>query len=222
VSVSICTPWTDHLELADDYFDAIRMAGCDVEVVIADNASDPELNVELPAEVYVKPGEFDVLVVRSRNNLGFSGGSNLALRHATGDFVLFLNNDIIAHKEGWLRDLVQAAEPGVLVGASIVNPEHAQVDGVSLPYLDGWCIGGMREDLLELGGGDESLQEPSYYSDNLLCLEARAAGFLLREVHTGLIHKRGQTSQANGFMLPSTAYNRVIYEKRARELLVEA
>ena len=88
-----------------------------------------------------------------------------------------------------------------------------------MPYIDGWCLAGMRTDLLDLGGWDDSLEEPSYYSDNLLCLEARAAGFVLREVPTGLIHKSGQTSQANGFLLPSTIANRVVYERRARELL---
>ena len=59
---------------------------------------------------------------------------------------------------------------------------HAKVDDQSLPYLDGWCLAGMREDLLELGGFDESLEEPAYYSDNLLCLEARAHGMTLRDV----------------------------------------
>ena len=53
---------------------------------------------------------------------------------------------------------------------------HADVDGEQFPYIDGWCLAGMREDLLRLGGFDEGLDEPAYYSDNLLCLEARAAG----------------------------------------------
>lgn len=212
MTVSICTPWTDHPELADDYFDAVAKAGVECEVVIADNASDPPLTCVWP----------NSKVVRSDRNRGFSGGSNAALEAASGDFILFLNNDIAARREGWLRDLVETCEPGVLVGASLVSPEHAYVDGVPMPYLDGWCLGGMRDDLLELGGWDESLQEPSYYGDNLLCLEARAQGFLLREVSTGLMHKRGQTTQANGFMLPATIHNRAIYEARARELLVEA
>lgn len=212
MTVSICTPWMNHPELGQDYFDAIAIGGIEAQVVVADNASNPPLTEIFHHLV-------DAQVVRSEKNLGFAGGSNLALQHATGDFVLFLNNDIRAVREGWLRDLVQAAEPGVLVGAKLRTDDHAAVDGMSMPYLDGWCLGGMREDFLELGGWDDTLEEPSYYSDNLLCLEARAAGFVLREVQTGLIHKAGQTSQANGYLLPSTIANRAVYEERVRELV---
>ena len=71
---------------------------------------------------------------------------------------------------------------------------HSDVDGHSFPYIDGWCLAGMREDLLRLGGFDESLQEPAYYSDNLLCLEARAAGMTLRDVRPGLDHLENVTA----------------------------
>lgn len=210
---AIVTPWFEHIELAPDYIEALNMGPLPNEVIIADNGGAPQ------AQLAGLLGKCDLKFVDVGSNLGFSGGSNAGLREATADVVVMLNNDVIAHNEGWLDALVQATEPGVLTGARLVNPEHAQVDGMSMPYLDGWCLAGMREDLLELGGFDESLQEPSYYSDNLLCLEARAAGFVLREVSTGLVHKGGQTSQVNGFVIPQTAHNKLIYEKRAREIL---
>ena len=95
--------------------------------------------------------------------------------------VLFLNNDIRMTDHRWLEDIREAVEPGVLVGP-LRYDNHAKVDDQHLPYIDGWCLAGMREDLLELGGFDESLEEPAYYSDNLLCLEARAHGMTLRDV----------------------------------------
>lgn len=174
------------------------------ELIVVDNASIPPL---------------DFAAVRLEENKGFSGGSNAGLHAATTDVVLFLNNDISANREGWLDDLVEGVEEGVLVGARLRSEPHSDVDGMSMPYLDGWCLAGMRTDFLDLGGWDDSLEEPSYYGDNLLCLEARAAGFVLREVQTGLMHKGGMTSQANGYLMPSTIANRVVYEKRVRELL---
>ena len=93
------------------------------------------------------------------------------------------------------------------------------IDGESFPYLDGWCLLGMTEDLRELGGWDETYEEPSYYGDNDLCLRARFEGMTLREVPCGIHHKGGATSQANGWMLPSTIANRSLFESRVRELL---
>ena len=43
-------------------------------------------------------------------------------------------------------------------------------------------------------GSTPRLEEPAYYSDNLLCLEARHLGFTLREAKVGLIHMVGATA----------------------------
>ena len=59
----------------------------DLEVIIVDNGSkeDPAPHV---AGLYPF-----VKYVRSESNLGFAGGNNLGLQHATGDFLFFVNND---------------------------------------------------------------------------------------------------------------------------------
>jgi len=136
--------------------------------------------------------------------------------------VIFLNNDIYASEQGWLERLAFQVEPGVLVGAQLRTDRHADVDGHKMPYLDGWCLAGMREDLLSLGGFDDTLDEPAYYSDNLLCLEARAAGMMLREVGIGLRHKLNVTAGRNSQVRQATMANRSRYIARARELLVAA
>src|SRR5207253_8391938 len=108
--------------------------------------------------------------------VGFGRACNAGLRMARTDAVLFLNNDVIAKARGWLEPIRNALEPGVLVGAELCSDPHGAVDGVSMPYLDGWCLAGMTEDLLELGGFDETFQPPAYFEDNDLCLRARMAG----------------------------------------------
>ena len=68
--------------------------------------------------------------------------------------MLFLNNDIAATAADWVEPIRDALEPGVLVGASLRHDPHGAVDGQPFPYLDGWCLAGMTEDLLELDGFD--------------------------------------------------------------------
>lgn len=201
-TITIVTPWHNHPEFAEDYWRAVRYSGCDALVI--DNGSDPPL-----------PNAH-----RLDTNTGFSYASNVGLGLARTEAVLFLNNDIKPVDPNWCDGLRGALEPGVLVGAKIRHDVHGNVDGMALPYLDGWCLAGMRDDLLELGGWDESYDEPSYYGDNDLCFRARLAGMTLREVPVGLVHKGGGTSQANGYLLPSTVANKKRFERSVREALV--
>jgi GT2 family glycosyltransferase len=157
--------------------------------------------------------------VRSDVNLGFAKACNLGLRLAQTDAVLFLNNDIEMTAPNWLDGIRAALEPGVLVGARLRNDPHAWVEGTALPYLDGWCLAGMRDDLLELGGFDEDFDEPSYYGDNDLCLRARAAGMRLREVRVGLRHLENVTAGHGDAVTAATRANYERYAARARELL---
>lgn len=203
LTVAVVTPWLNHPELRDDYLTAL----CDVmpdELIVVDNGSDPPLEM---------PG------IRFEENLGFSRASNAGLRAAESEVVLFLNNDIAMTVAGWLPKLVREVEPGLLVGARLRWDAHGDVDGVKLPYLDGWCLAGMRDELLELGGFDEAYEEPAYYSDNDLCLRARAAGMRLREVRVGLHHKSGWTSGINSQTKPTKLANYDLFAKRARRVL---
>jgi glycosyltransferase involved in cell wall biosynthesis len=207
-TIAVVTPWHNHLEHRDAYMEAIEAGPYPDELVVVDNASDPPL---------------DFAAVRLEENRGFSGGSNAGLQAATTDIVAFVNNDVALGQPGWLKTLCAKVEPNVLVGAFLRDDAHAWVDGEHVPYLDGWCLAGMRDDLLWLGGFDETLMEPAYYSDNLLCLEARAAGFQLREEpRVRLRHL------CNGSIGPedrerqrvASRVNRERYVARVRELLV--
>lgn len=208
LTCAVVTPWTDHEDLWEDYSEAIDAAQPD-QVLIVDNASEPPLAFAQ---------------IRLEANLGFCGGSNVGLRAATTDIVVFLNNDVALTSGDWLTKLLAALEPGVLVGARLRTDRHADVDGHPMPYLDGWCLAGTRDDFRTLGGWNTQLAEPAYYSDNLLCLEARAAGMTLREVPVGLHHKNFTSGRmlARDHVQRVTLENQARYQERARELLVAA
>jgi GT2 family glycosyltransferase len=60
---------------------------CSIELILVDNCS-----TEDHGDSFKKA--FDGLIyIRAETNLGFAGGNNLAIRHAKGEYLLFLNND---------------------------------------------------------------------------------------------------------------------------------
>lgn len=201
--VTVVTPWLNHRELSRGYWRAVRAAGC--HVLIVDDGSTP------PLPNGVRTGR-----------QGFARASNLGLSFARTDAVLFLNNDVEATRPDWLAPVLGALEPGVLVGAKLRTDRHGWVDGQPLPYLDGWCLAGMRYDLDDLGGWDEDYTEPSYYGDNDLSLRARAAGMSLREAPVGLRHLGGNTTTGHGPDVQAAAEaNQRRFAARARELLTD-
>ena len=109
----------------------------------------------------------------------------------------------------------------MLAGARLRTDTHAHVDGRVYPYLDGWRFAGLRDDLQELGGFDTTLEEPAYYSDNLLCLEARLHGFTLREADTGLLHMTGATAAATKSADAASRANQQRYQERVRALVTK-
>lgn len=69
------------------------------EVIVVDNASiGDDVNI-------MKSRYPDVCIVESERNLGFAGGNNLGYSYAKGDYILFLNNDVII-TEAILANLV--------------------------------------------------------------------------------------------------------------------
>ena len=215
--LSVVTPWWNHPELLPDYASVVN-AGQPDEVIVIDNGSSPEFE---PAGI-----EPHTIVIRNRTNRGFSRACNQGLAAATGDAVLFLNNDVqLTEERDWVADLADAIRPvmrsGVLVGARLRNDAHTQVDGENIPYLDGWCLAGMREDLIELGGWDEEYAEPSYYGDNDLCARATARGFELVQVDLPIQHLEN-VSTKNMMLGEVTLRNYARYAERVRGLRVAA
>jgi GT2 family glycosyltransferase len=202
-TVAVVTPWVDHLELVDDYFEAIE--GAD-QVIVVDNGSGPPL---------------DFAAVRNETNRGFAAGCNLGLEKVTADVVVFLNNDVALGEPDWLEAFRDGVEPGYLCGP-IRDEIHAAVDDVSFPYVDGWCLSGTTDDVNALGGFDEGYLSPGDFTDNDLCLRARAEGMSLREIRPKLRHKLAQTAGHRHEIpggLEAFAANQERYRDLARRLM---
>ena len=203
MTATVVTHWLNQLELEADYMRALDLGPRPDELIVVDNGSDPPLKFA---------------TIRNEENLGFCRACNQGLAAADTDVVVFLNNDVAAAEHGWLDELAGAVEPGVLAGARIRTDPHTIVDGQVFPYIDGWCLAGIRTDLIDLGGFDTTLEEPAYYSDNLLCLEARHQGFTLREVKVGLLHRVGGTAADPRETDAASRANHQRYQERVRAL----
>lgn len=92
----------------------------ELEVVVADNASTDGTADWLAA---VHPG---VVVVRHPENWLFARGNNAAVPHASGRYLVFLNNDV-AVPPGWLRPLVATLE--AMPDVAAVQPKLLQHGG---------------------------------------------------------------------------------------------
>lgn len=90
-----------------------------LEIILADNASNDGTAAWVAREYP------SVKIVRHPKNLLFAAGNNRALPHATGDFILLLNNDVEV-PPGWLHPLVDTMESMDDVAA--VQPKLLQYD----------------------------------------------------------------------------------------------
>jgi GT2 family glycosyltransferase/ubiquinone/menaquinone biosynthesis C-methylase UbiE len=82
----------------------------DLEVIVGDNASTD-------GSADVAASFADVRVVRSRENLGFAGGNDKALEHATGEYVALVNHDAVVAPD-WIETLVKFLEERPRVAAA--------------------------------------------------------------------------------------------------------
>lgn len=75
-----------------------------------------------------------IRLVRSKTNLGFTGGSNLGARQASGEFVAFLNNDSRPDPR-WIREAIRAFHSSSEVAA--VASKVLSWDGSKIDFVGG-------------------------------------------------------------------------------------
>jgi GT2 family glycosyltransferase len=151
VPVSIVIPFRDEPRLLRTCVDSIGATThmhASVELVLIDNgSSDPE-TLTLVERLGGRP---DVRVVRDPRPFNWAALNNAGALEARGDVLVFLNNDIEAHRSGWLAALcAQALRADVAAaGARLLYPDRrVQHCGlvVGLTGAAGHVLGGLPED----------------------------------------------------------------------------
>jgi GT2 family glycosyltransferase len=203
--------------------------GIDVQVIVVDNASPDDSVARLKTRLAACPGEFHL--VESTENLGYSGGCNLGIRHVLEQlpeerpgYIWLLNNDATAEPGALAALLRESRRTGGLAGSLLLYPDGAyqQVGtrlnawtGRSRGYPESVLRDGMRVDALSgasmlipvpvlerVGLLDESFF--LYFEDGEFSRRCARAGFLLTvALESRVLHKEGATT---GRKSPATQY----------------
>ncbi|MBN2148902.1 MAG: glycosyltransferase family 2 protein [Anaerolineales bacterium] len=202
------------------------------EVVVVDNASS-DGGADWIAEHYSQ-----VRLLRNAHNLGFAAASNQGAAAASGDMLVFLNQDTRV-LPGWLRGLLDGLSKNDGIGLTtsqlrlMSEPEKINVCGQdthfcglsfsrgfwespdqhTLPVDVGAVAGSsfaiLRETWRELGGFDDKLF--MYYEETDLSWRARLAGYKSLYVPSSVVYHDYQ---------PKLSLNAFYYSVRNRSILI--
>jgi GT2 family glycosyltransferase len=104
------------------------------EVILVDNASSKEIG-NLAGEFREKARNFRYW--RNDENLSFSIANNAAAERARGDWLLFLNNDVVIREKS-LKELFQALvedNTAGIAGARLLSPENGKVQHAGIEQM---------------------------------------------------------------------------------------
>jgi GT2 family glycosyltransferase len=188
----------------------------DYEIIIADDNSADQTSAVFENNF------FGVRYLRNAKNLGFLNNCNIAAKNATGQYIVFLNNDTVVCP-GWLDELVKTFDENDsigLAGSKLVYPSGTLQEAGGIVFEDGssWNYGRYSNLLLpqfnymrdvdycsgasvairaqlwkKLGGFDEKFA-PAYYEDTDLAFQVRAAGYrVVYQPASEVVHFEGIT-----------------------------
>ena len=217
--VTVLVPVFNQLKLTVECLSSLlaTRSKASMEVLVVDDASTDETEAALSA----LPG---LVYIRNEVNLGFLRSVNAAAKHASGKYLVILNNDTQV-KSDWLDPLLEALEvDGVGIsapkfvfpngrlqeaGARLLPDGSAQMIGLfddpALPrysyardvdYASGACLA-MRRELFETLRGFDEAFAPAYCEDIDICLRVRETGLRVRYEPTSVVyHHLSKTSDS--------------------------
>ena len=113
--VSVVTVNYNQTKVTDEFLQSMKnITYPNIEIFVVDNASPIDDSDSLKETFpYIH-------LIKSKENLGFAGGNNLALPHCSGKYVLFINNDTEVEPD-FLQPLVETLENDANIG--MVSPK---------------------------------------------------------------------------------------------------
>ena len=144
VTVSIIIPSKDHPEIFQQCLNSIiettKDAGITYDITVIDNGSSASNRVKYGVYASRAPrknGLTKINYLYKLQDFNFSAMCNQGARSSTGEYLLFLNDDIEAVKEGWMTELISQAQLKHVgaVGAKLIYPktdliQHAGIANV--------------------------------------------------------------------------------------------
>ena len=240
--VSIIIPVYNHIETTVACLRRLEQTvPCDAhyEILVVDDASSDATPAVL--ERWTKRDERHH-VIRNEQNQGFLLSCNRAAQAATGDIVIFLNNDTLP-QAGWLPALLRIfrdyPDAGA-VGCKLVYPDGTlqEAGGIvfadgsacnfgrtdprpeaplysyvrEVDYCSGACLATPRAIFLDLGSFDPRYA-PAYYEDTDYCFRLRERGYrVYYQPESVIVHAEGTTAGRD--LNSGVKYNQVVNQAR--------
>lgn len=164
-TTSIIVPWWDHGELLPIWERNLTHLK-NVEIIFIDNGSQEPTKVAL--ENFCRTHQ--IKLIQNPENRGFAAANNQGVAVATGEYLLFLNNDI------------EILEPPIdylcqLAGEHVAGPGPRQTETGDV-YVEGWALC-LKKSALEAFGGWCEDYGPGYWDDVDFCHRAKQSGYQL-------------------------------------------
>lgn len=210
------------------------------EVIVIDNNSTDG------TPDYLKQAESsfpNLRVILNEKNLGFAAANNIGLHHATGDYLVLLNNDTVVTR-GWISTLIRHLHRDPTIGLigpvtnstgneAKVDVDYTQLEDMpawaarfvrdhddqvfSIPMLAMFCVGMRREVFERVGLLDEQFGIGMFEDDDY-AHRIKISGFRLVCAADSFVHHFGEAAfkklKANGKYDALFAENRRRYEQK--------
>jgi len=166
--VSICLPtYKNHEMLIEEFLPTLHSTtkSIEKEIVIVDNSFD---------------------------NIGYSRGCNLTFRRAKGDYILLTQDDVTFTKDGWLDEMISAAEKNP---KSIITADELPTGYGTLTAT--WCILFHKDFLQEVGDFDERFK--FYCEDVDLMIRAKLLGWKIIFIRDLGVKHKGQVGSSKAY-----------------------
>ncbi|HEY8292967.1 MAG TPA: glycosyltransferase family 2 protein, partial [Thermomicrobiales bacterium] len=191
------------------------------EIIVVDDASIDDTPGVVGRACAMDPR---IRALRNTENQGFLASCNRGASAASGDIVVFLNNDTLP-QPGWLRALLmlfRAYPDAGAVGSKLIYPDLTLQEAGGVIFSDGsgcnfgrgdaeidaplynyvrevdYCSGASlatRRDLFTLLGGFDTRFAPAYYEDVDYCFQMRSRGYrVYYQPESVVIHCEGVSS----------------------------
>lgn len=197
-TLSIITLTLNNIEYTKKYIESLYRFTNDFELIIVDNAST---NGTVDYIESLRLEKDNIKVIYNEDNKGFSKGNNQGIELAEGEYIGFLNNDILLYPN-WFDKIKEVFEKenAAFVSPRHINPnynltsEHTYIEyfehfKYEKPYEKNFdecvfsCVVTKKEVLDRIGVFDENFS-PAFFEDNDIKYRAILAGYGVYVVNT--------------------------------------
>ena len=173
--VSIVIPHWNNVDILSECLESISATDFDsVETIVVDNASTDN------SVVSVRSNYPNVKLIENEKNYGYAGGCNIGAEAASGDYLIFLNNDTVQDKD-WISNLIKTINSNDKIAAvqpKILNYYNRNIfdyAGGSGGHMDIYCFPFARGRIFSFQENDEG-----QYNNKEKCFWSSGTCFMVR------------------------------------------